>query len=77
MSDAGAFIALIEACERVNITTAKENSDVKAASGDYEAACINLVEWKDITAPDREFLWQRWLRNKVANARAYAPGASL
>lgn len=72
VNNAAEFVALIEYCERVNITTAVENRNVQTANGDYEMAGIHLVEWKDVLAADRALLWKGWLRGKVANADEYA-----
>jgi hypothetical protein len=67
------FIKLIEDCERVNITTAKENRNVQTKNGNYADAGIELVEWVSIPREDQILLWKCWLKNKVSNAAEYAP----
>ena len=73
MNDPAPFLVLIEQCEQVNITTDEENHRVKETAGDYEAANVELVEWKKLSAQDRAFLWRTKLRGKVSNAAEYAP----
>jgi hypothetical protein len=66
--DPDAFVALVERCERVNITTDRENHRARVAEGDYIAAGITLVGWADLPHETRQALWQRCLNGKVANA---------
>lgn len=73
INDPTPFLALIEQCEQVNITTDEENHRVQEAAGDYNAANIQLVEWESLSTQDRAFLWQKKLRGKVSNASDYAP----
>jgi hypothetical protein len=73
INDPAPFLALIEECEQVNITTDDENHRVQDAAGDYAAANIHLVEWSALSPQDRAFLWQTKLRGKVSNAAEYAP----
>jgi hypothetical protein len=70
--DPDAFVALIQRCERVNITTDEENHIVQATGGDYEAARVELLDWADLSQDLRVTLWKRLLRRRVANAQDYA-----
>lgn len=67
------FITLIAKAESVHIVTREENYAAMRAHGDYEAAGIRLLSWKDIPRPQQSELWRTMLRGKVANARTYAP----
>lgn len=73
INDPTPFLALIEQCEQVNITTDEENHRVQETGGDYAAANIHLVEWNAISPQDRAFLWKTKLRGKVSNAAEYVP----
>lgn len=76
LADPGAFAALIERCERVNITTDDENHRVQQTLGDYPAAHIELVPWVSAARETRELLWKCKLRGKVANASEFRPEAA-
>lgn len=67
------FLALIERCERVHITTDAENHKAKQAKGDYASAGIVLVDWSEIGSEAQDFLWAKKLKGKVCNAKDYAP----
>lgn len=73
ISNPAAFLELIEACERVNITTKDENAAAQKAKGDYEKAGIELVEWRELSYEARAFLWSKMLKGKVSNAAAFDP----
>lgn len=75
INDPISFLALIEQCEQVNITTEEENHQVKRTAGDYVAANIQLVEWNTLSPQHREFLWKGKLQGKVSNAADYSPPA--
>lgn len=71
--NAAEFVDLIERCEKVNITTAKENRKIQTKSGDYNSAGVRLVNWQDIPLESQRKLWNNWLYRKVANASEYRP----
>ena len=73
INDPADFVLLIEECEKVNITTSAENRVVQARSGDYNAAGIQLVEWRDLSPDQQSILWCKRLRGKVSNAHEYEP----
>lgn len=61
------FINTILQCEQVHIVTKSENYDAMKAKGNYELAGIKLIRWETLEAKQREFLWNKMLRGKVAN----------
>jgi hypothetical protein len=65
------FIRVLLDCEQVHIVTLKENYDAMRAGGDYEKAGIKLVDWHSISLQQRQVLWAKMLRGKVANAGQY------
>jgi hypothetical protein len=67
------FIRVLLACERVHIVTFLENYAALMARGNYRKAGIELIRWKTLTLKQRERLWTRMLRGRVANAKAYRP----
>jgi hypothetical protein len=67
------FLALIEECEQVNITTDQENHAIQAARGDYGVAGIDLIDWLHLTIETRQILFNRKIRGQVANANEYIP----
>ena len=67
------FIRVLLACERVHIVTFRENYDALVARGNYGKAGIELLPWRTLTLKQRERLWRKVLRGKVANAEAYRP----
>lgn len=69
------FIALVEHCERVNITTKRENQIVQQTQGDYARAGIELIEWMNIEDEKRRLLYRTKLQGRVANHTNYAPHA--
>lgn len=73
ISDPSVFIELIAECEQVNITTNLENHLIRGAEGNYELAGVTLVHWREIDLALKTRLYQRKLRNQVANAADFAP----
>lgn len=67
------FIRVLTQCESVHIVTFRENYEAMKHDGDYRAANIHLVAWRNISRPRREELWRHVLRGRVANAADYAP----
>lgn len=62
------FVDSVIRCEKVNITTDRENHAVRKAEGDYESAKIILIEWRKIDEQRRIELWKNKLNGAVANA---------
>jgi hypothetical protein len=69
----GSFVSLVLDCENVHIVTFGENYAAMRNDGDYAKSGIKLVAWRNIPKKQRETLWQRMLRGKVANAADFAP----
>lgn len=69
------FIALVECCEKVNITTKWENQIAQKTQGDYGKAGIELMEWNNIDDEKRRLLYKTKLYGEVANHANYAPRA--
>jgi hypothetical protein len=67
------FLALIEECEQVNITTDQENHAIEAAKGNYAAAGVVLVDWLQLPIETRQLLFDNKIRGQVANANEYMP----
>ena len=76
ITDPEEFIALIIKAESVHIVTREENYAAMRAKGNYKAAGIQLVPWKNVAPERRIELWKAMLRGKVANAKAYRPAAA-
>lgn len=66
------FIRLVLDSEQVHIVTRIENYSAMKAKGNYKAARIKLVRWKQVPQNIRKRLWSRMLRGRVANATKYA-----
>lgn len=62
------FARVVVECESVNIVTVAENHAAMRSKGDYRQAGIQLVPWRSVSKADRQILWTRMLRGKVANA---------
>ena len=75
INDPSKFIELIQKCERVNITTDKENYRIRKLAGDYRLAGVRMVDWQSIDKAAQAKLYQRKLRGQVANASEFAPVA--
>jgi hypothetical protein len=75
INDSTQFLALIEHCEQVNITTDEENHRLRTTAGNYDAANIELVEWNTLSDRQRAILWETKLRRNVSNAAEYSPHA--
>lgn len=73
IADPSAFVALIEQCEQVHITTEQENHRIRESGGDYGLASVIMVEWRSIDAASRGKLYRRKLRGQVANSAEFAP----
>lgn len=73
INDPSAFVALIEECERVNITTDKENHRIRQSAGDYSLAGVTMVTWESIDTATQAKLYHLKLRGQVANADDFAP----
>lgn len=73
MHNPSEFILLIESCEKVNITTKRENQIIQQSQGNYAGAGIELMEWNNIENDKRRLLYHTKLRGKVANYADYAP----
>jgi hypothetical protein len=67
------FISLVQKLEHVHIVTRSENYSARRAKGNYRAAGITLVRWKDIPSKRRKQLWKRMLVGRVCNAETYSP----
>ena len=65
------FIRVLLDCEQVHIVTLQENYDAMRAGGDYRKAGIKLIAWRSIPLEQRQVLWTKMLRGKVANADQY------
>jgi hypothetical protein len=75
--DVSEFLTILSACERVHIVTRSENYAAMRAKGDYGKANIELVSWVNIPEKQREFLWAKMLRGKVANAGDFSSETQL
>ena len=75
--DASEFLMILSACERVHIVTRSENYAAMRAKGDYATANIELVSWVNIPENQRQYLWVKMLRGKVANASDFSPETQL
>ncbi|NND82921.1 MAG: hypothetical protein HKN50_10880 [Gammaproteobacteria bacterium] len=77
LNDPRDFINTVLECERVHIVTKPENYAAMRAKGDYSAAGIKLVDWANIPLEQREYLWNKMLKGKVANYTEFRnPGNS-
>lgn len=70
------FIHTVLECEQVHIVTMRENYEAMKHKSNYSSAGIELINWRELTADRRRFLWSRVLVGRVANAREFAPGAA-
>lgn len=73
LNDPDEFIQTVVEFEHVHIVTRTENYDAMKAKGSYSSAGIVLRPWEKIPEERRAELWQRMLRGKVANAKAFKP----
>ncbi|GAB3357942.1 MULTISPECIES: hypothetical protein [Giesbergeria] len=66
------FVNLIKKCERVNITTNKENDEIKKAEGNYEKAGVVLIDWSDIKCQNAIRAFKKKIAGgNIANAKEF------
>jgi hypothetical protein len=66
LDDPTEFVRVLLDSEQVHLVTFKESYAASKAKGDYALAGIDLVDWRDIPAQNRTFLWRKVLSGKVS-----------